>query len=276
MTGDLPSISSTTIRAEAGPVEIPQAPCPAQMNRPGISAMRPMSGRPSMLCGRAHARVPRMGASVDGRDERARPGEDPLDPVRRFRFARQERRPDRGDPVERHQAEMDAAVRRRPPRSSRCRSPRRSRPPPGCGPGRSAARSRRRRPSAADRRHAPVGSIDAPATRPGRHEDRVRRCRDAIHDDPDDRRRRAGRGRLSGPAAPGRRVARRSSRRHRSRRPARPGSRSRPGSPRCRARSPVRSPGARCHRPRHARARGTPRPATGRRRGRRPRPRTRR
>ena len=40
MTGDLPSISSTTIRADAGPVEIPQAPWPAQMNRPGASGMR--------------------------------------------------------------------------------------------------------------------------------------------------------------------------------------------------------------------------------------------
>ena len=94
-------------RAEAGPVEIPQAPCPAQMNRPGMSGTR-TDERPAVEALPAGAGT----AAADGRvgdrgDEPARPGEDPLDPCGRVRTPREERRPDRGDPVERHQAEID-------------------------------------------------------------------------------------------------------------------------------------------------------------------------
>ena len=177
--------------------------------RAAVHALRP--------CARARPPDRRVG---DGRDERARPGEDPLDPVRRFRFAREEGRPDRGDPVERHQAEVDAGSRRRPRRV-------------GSGADRRAdlgllqdvGRAGRQlgldddAPARPDRQPRP-GRVDdgrrstarpPPGPRPPvstRHPRRPRR-----------RPRRAGRARRSGPPAPGRRVARRSSRRRRSRRP---------------------------------------------------------
>ena len=64
ISGSRPRIRSAASRAEAGPVEIPHDPCPAHTTSPRRPATRPMSGRPSALCGRAHARVPRIGASA--------------------------------------------------------------------------------------------------------------------------------------------------------------------------------------------------------------------
>ena len=140
-----------------------------------------------MLCGRAHARVPRIGASVTAGNERARPGEDPLDPVRRFRFARQERRPDRGDPVERHQAEMDAGfVVGHPGRPGADRRA-------DLGLLQDVGRAGRQlgldddAPARPDRQPPPGRVDDGRRSRPRRHQDRVRRCRHAIHHDPDDR-----------------------------------------------------------------------------------------
>src|SRR6185312_6657274 len=51
------SMASATRRAEAGPVEIPQGPCPAATKSRPRPGMGPRSGRPSKHCGRAHART---------------------------------------------------------------------------------------------------------------------------------------------------------------------------------------------------------------------------
>ena len=56
-------MSLTTSRDEAGPVEMPHAPWPAQTYRPGTSGTVPISGRPSNDNGRAHARTRRGDAS---------------------------------------------------------------------------------------------------------------------------------------------------------------------------------------------------------------------
>ena len=63
------------------------------------------------------------------------------------------------------------------------------------------------------------------------------------------------------------RAVRRASRRRRSKRPAGPGSRSRPGRPTAPARAPARAARGSRRRPRRAAARGTPRPAPDPRRG---------
>ena len=97
ITGSRPRIRSAASRAEAGPVEIPHDPWPAHTTSPRRPATRPMSGRPSALCGRAHARVPRIGASATPGTNEARPAQDRLDPGGRVGLPRQERRPHRGD-----------------------------------------------------------------------------------------------------------------------------------------------------------------------------------
>ena len=43
----------------AGPVEMPQGPCPAAIHSPSTPSASPTSGRPSSDCGRAQARTPR-------------------------------------------------------------------------------------------------------------------------------------------------------------------------------------------------------------------------
>ena len=66
-----------------------------------------MSGRPSRLCGRAQARVPRMGASATaGTNLLARARIRSIQAAG-IRPSGEERRADRGDPVERHEAEVD-------------------------------------------------------------------------------------------------------------------------------------------------------------------------
>src|SRR5918999_9372 len=53
-----PSSASAASRAVAGPVEIPQGPWPAAIQRLSIPPAGPTSGRPSSDCGRAQARAP--------------------------------------------------------------------------------------------------------------------------------------------------------------------------------------------------------------------------
>ena len=70
-TGALPTISSTTSRADAGPVEMPHGPWPEQTNRLVNPATAPINGRRSNERGRAQTRT-RVGWAPSKRGQEAR------------------------------------------------------------------------------------------------------------------------------------------------------------------------------------------------------------
>ena len=239
ISGSRPRIRSAASRAEAGPVEIPHDPCPAHTTSPRRPATRPMSGRPSALCGRAHARVPRIGAS-------ATPGTNVL-ARRRIGSTQAAGSGSRARNVDPTEAIPASGTRLKSARSGSA----------SCASVPMAA------PISASSRTwvGPAGQLqlddDAPAFAdrppragrvdeggrpwPGRDEDRVGRDRPAVDDDPG---RPCRRGRRAWPRGPGGwspRAVRRGSHRHRSKRPAGPGSRSRPGRPTAPARAPARA-----------------------------------
>ena len=177
-TSALPSSASATIRAVAGPAEMPQGPWPAAAQSPSWSGSSPTSGRPSNDCGRGHARAPTTFA-------RRRPGTK-RSPPRRSVGAQaagsgasgRNVEPTETWPSAGHQAEDRSRGRRRPrpprpPPRARAWAARPSPPPPPLPtPARSAARRAwgrsprastgppppaRRRPGAARRRRARRG-----------------------------------------------------------------------------------------------------------------------
>ena len=66
-----PSTRLATIRAEAGPSEIPQGPWPAATKTPSRPGARPSSGSPSADSGRAHARTGPIGVRASAGTNRA-------------------------------------------------------------------------------------------------------------------------------------------------------------------------------------------------------------
>ena len=152
----------------------PPAPCPAQMNRPRRPGTCPMSGLPSALCGRAQARVPRIGASaMPGTNVAALRSIGSIHAAGSGRRARNVE-PTDGDPGERHEAEIHAGPhRRRAGVRSGCRSPPRSRPPRGRATARGEFRLDDDAPPLADRGPAAARIDERGRPRSGRDEDRI-------------------------------------------------------------------------------------------------------
>ena len=96
--GAVPSrMARATIAAEAGPVLMPQGPCPAHTKRPSTPWTSPMNGRPSTDCGRAHRRCPISSApSIDRQELRGSPQQEGRNPAG-VGFRGQERRSERAD-----------------------------------------------------------------------------------------------------------------------------------------------------------------------------------